>query len=93
MTKYEKIEILTEVLNIYKNEITYYCNIGMCYNLEKIISKQIKETPEKGIYYYIPEFCRHEKYGQPVLWFKKFDHESRINYLLETIKIIEIINP
>ena len=90
MTKYEKIEILTEVLNVYKNEEPK-CVYGMCFNLELLIHNYEIQTNLKGldICNYIPEFCRHKDYNKPVLWFKKFDHESRINYLLETIKIIE----
>ena len=59
--------------------------------MKKLVEMQCKESDRfyKGLWLEFPEFCRHEKYGQPVLWWPPFDFKSRIAYLNETIEMVK----
>ena len=87
----EKIAICTALINFYESDNENKFIFGMCAKIKKIVELQCKEHKKfyKGLFLEFPEFCRHEKYGEPVLWFAPFDFKSRINYLLETIEIIK----
>lgn len=87
----EKIAICTALINFYESDNENKFIFGMCAKIKKIVELQCKEHKKfyKGLLLEFPEFCRHEKYGEPVLWFAPFDFKSRINYLKETIEIIK----
>ena len=89
MKSIEKIAILKTLIISYRKGTNVY--IGMCYNLNRLLRFYEQENNLKfnDAFFYIPEFCRHEKYGQPVSWFDPLDIISRIKYLNETIQIIE----
>ena len=87
----EKIAICTALINFYEGESEDKFIFGMCAKVKKLVEMTCKEQSKfyKGLFLEFPEFCRHEKYNEPVLWFAPFDFKSRINYLLETIEIIK----
>jgi hypothetical protein len=87
----EKIAICTALIHFYESDNDNKFVFGMCAKMKKIVELQCKEHNKfyKGLWLEFPEFCRHEKYGQPVLWWNPFDFQSRINYLKETIDIIK----
>lgn len=87
----EKIAICTALINFYESDNENKFIFGMCAKMKKLVEMQCKEHGKfyKGLFLEFPEFCRHEKYNEPVLWFAPFDFQSRINYLNETIEIIK----
>jgi hypothetical protein len=87
----EKIAICTALINFYETEDENKFVFGMCSKMKKLVEMTCKEKGKyyKGLSLEFPEFCRHEKYGEPVLWWNPFDFKSRIAYLKETIKIIK----
>jgi hypothetical protein len=87
----EKIAICTALINFYESDNENKFIFGMCAKIKKLVEMQCKEHKKfyKGLFLEFPEFCRHEKYGEPVLWWAPFDFQSRINYLNETIQIIK----
>jgi hypothetical protein len=87
----EKIAICTALINFYESDNENKFIFGMCAKVKKLVQMQCKEQNKyyKGLFLEFPEFCRHEKYGEPVLWWAPFDFQSRINYLNETIQIIK----
>ena len=87
----EKIAICTALINFYESDNENKFIFGMCAKIKKITEMQCKQQGKyyKGLFLEFPEFCRHEKYGEPVLWFAPFDFKSRIAYLNETIEIIK----
>jgi len=87
----EKIAICTALINFYEGESEDKFIFGMCAKVKKLVEMQCKEKGNhyKGLLQEFPEFCRHPKYNEPVLWFAPFDFKSRINYLNETIEIIK----
>ena len=87
----EKIAICTALINFYESDNENKFVFGMCAKMKKLVEMQCKESKKyyKGLFLEFPEFCRHEKYGQPVLWWNPFDFKSRVNYLYETIEIIK----
>jgi hypothetical protein len=87
----EKIAICTALINFYESDNENKFIFGMCAKVKKLVEMTCKEQSKyyKGLFLEFPEFCRHEKYNDPVLWFAPFDFKSRINYLNETIEIIK----
>lgn len=87
----EKIAICTALINFYESDNENKFVFGMCFKMKRLVELQCKEHNKfyKGLLLEFPEFCRHEKYGEPVLWWNPFDFKSRINYLNETIEIIK----
>jgi hypothetical protein len=87
----EKIAICTALIHFYESDNENKFVFGMCSKVKKLVEMQCKENGKyyKGLLLEFPEFCRHEKYGEPVLWWAPFDFQSRINYLNETIQIIK----
>jgi hypothetical protein len=87
----EKIAICTALIHFYESDNENKFVFGMCAKVKKLVEMQCKESGHyyKGLWLDFPEFCRHEKYGQPVLWWAPFDFKSRIAYLNETINIIK----
>ena len=87
----EKIAICTALINFYESDNDNKFIFGMCAKVKKLVEMQCKEQNKyyKGLFLEFPEFCRHEKYNDPVLWWAPFDFKSRINYLNETIEIIK----
>ena len=87
----EKIAICTALINFYEGESEDKFIFGMCAKVKKLVEMTCKEQSKyyKGLFLEFPEFCRHEKYNEPVLWWAPFDFKSRINYLNETIEIIK----
>lgn len=87
----EKIAICTALINFYESDNENKFIFGMCAKVKKLVEMQCKEKGNhyKGLFLEFPEFCRHPKYNEPVLWFAPFDFKSRVNYLNETIEIIK----
>jgi len=87
----EKIAICTALINFYEGESDDKFVFGMCSKIKKLVEMQCNEKGNhyKGLFLEFPEFCRHPKYNEPVLWFAPFDFKSRIAYLQETIDIIK----
>lgn len=87
----EKIAICTALINFYESDNENKFIFGMCAKIKKLVEMQCKEQNKyyKGLFLEFPEFCRHPKYNEPVLWWAPFDFASRINYLNETIEIIK----
>ena len=87
----EKIAICTALINFYESDNENKFIFGMCAKVKKLVEMQCKESGQfyKGLPLDFPEFCRHPKYNEPVLWWAPFDFKSRVNYLLETIDIIK----
>jgi hypothetical protein len=87
----EKIAICTALINFYESDNEKKFIFGMCAIIKKLVEMQCKEDKKyyKGLLLEFPEFCRHEKYSEPVLWWAPFDFKSRINYLHETIEIVK----
>lgn len=89
MKTIEKIAMLKTLVQMYRKGTNIH--LSMCGNLNKLLRFYEIENNLKfnDIFFYIPEFCRHEKHGQPVNWFEPLDVISRIKYINETIEIIE----
>ena len=87
----EKIAICTALIHFYESDNENKFIFGMCAKVKKLVEMTCKEQSKfyKGLLLEFPEFCRHEKYNEPVLWWAPFDFKSRINYLNETIEIIK----
>ena len=87
----EKIAICTALINFYESDNEDKFIFGMCAKVKKLVEMTCKEQGKyyKGLFLEFPEFCRHPKYNEPVLWWPPFDFKSRVNYLNETIKIIK----
>ena len=87
----EKIAICKAIIDFYNEDHEQTEIRGMCATVEMLAKMQIKERNSiyTSLFVDFPEFTRHDKYGQPVLWWAPFDIKSRINYLEETIRIIK----
>lgn len=87
----EKIAICTALIHFYKSDNENKFVFGMCSKIKKLVEMQCIENGQfyKGLLLEFPEFCRHEKYNEPVLWWNPYDFKSRINYLKETIEIVK----
>lgn len=87
----EKIAICTALIHFYESDNDNKFVFGMCSKIKKLVEMQCKENGKyyKGLLQEFPEFCRHEKYSEPVLWWNPFDFQSRINYLNETIEMVK----
>jgi hypothetical protein len=90
MKPIQKIAICETMIQYYESDNPDRFVFGMCQVVNRLCEMQSKEDGQnfKGLLIAFPEFCRHEKYGEPVLWFNPFDLQSRIDYLKETIQII-----
>lgn len=89
MKAIEKIAMLKTLVHMYRKGTNE--SLTMCNNLNRLLRfyEQENNLLFNDAFFYIPEFCRHEKHGQPTSWFDPLDVISRIKYLNETIEIIE----
>lgn len=90
MKAIQKIAICETMIQFYESDSSDKFVFGMCRVVKRIAEMQAKEDGRyyKGLLINFPEFCRHEKYGEPVLWWNPYDFKSRIQYLKETIDIV-----
>jgi hypothetical protein len=90
MRPIQKIAICETMIQFYESDNPDRFVFGMCKVIKRLCEMQSKEDGRyyKGLLINFPEFCRHEKYGEPVLWWNPFDFQSRIDYLKETIQMV-----
>jgi hypothetical protein len=90
MKPIQKIAICETLIQFYESDNPDRFVFGMCRLIKRLCEMQSKEDGRyyKGLILDFPEFCRHEKYGDPVLWWNPFDFQSRILYLKETIVLV-----
>jgi hypothetical protein len=91
MKAIEKIAMCKTLIEFYESDNEDKYQFGMCNLVKRLTEMQIKERGGyyKGLVFHFSEFTRHPKFGEPVLWWDPLDYQSRINYLEETINIIE----
>jgi len=91
MKAIEKIAMCKTLITFYESDNEEKYQFGMCKIIARLTEMQLKERGAryKGLVFHFPEFTRHPKFGEPVLWFDPLDYQKRINYLEETINIIE----
>lgn len=90
MRPIQKIAICETMIQFYESDNPDRFVFGMCKVIKRLCEMQSKEDGRyyKGLLINFPEFCRHEKFGEPVLWWNPFDFKSRIDYLKETIQLV-----
>jgi len=90
MKPIQKIAICETMIQFYESDNPDRFVFGMCKVIKRLCEMQSKEDGRyyKGLLINFPEFCRHEKFGEPVLWWNPFDFKSRIDYLKETIQLV-----
>jgi hypothetical protein len=91
MKAVEKIAICKTLIEFYESDNEDKYQFGMCKLVQRLVELQINERGGyyKGLLFHFVEFTRHPKFWEPVMWWDPLDYQSRINYLEETINIIE----
>lgn len=91
MKAIEKIAMCKTLIDFYESDNEDKFKFGMCKLIARLTELQLKERGAryKGLIFHFSEFTRHPRFGEPVSWWDPLDFKSRINYLQETINIIE----